>query len=225
MTVHSQNGYVACDPSLIGKYTIPGSKVTINLRKGDVSVVLLDFFAWYNAEIEPLHQDDTGGYNCRTIEDSEVQSNHGSGTAGDLRWKDHARGKRNQGFTQAEVNKINGKLKEYAGVIRWGNNYSSKSVPDAMHFEINAGPAAVKAQADRIRAKNAAGGDDMTLDDMKTFADLVADAIVTKLVTKDLGHPGGGDTIGIVLQTGVLQNSNKIVAKLDEISAKLTPAG
>lgn len=157
MSKHSQNGYSACDSSVIAKYTIPNSGgVTINLRKGDVSVVLLDFFGWYAKEIEPLHQNDTGGYNCRTIEGSDVTSNHGSGTAGDVRWNDHARGKRNQGFSTAEVSKINAKLKEYAGVIRWGNNYSSSSTPDAMHFEINAGPAAVKKQADRIRAKNSA---------------------------------------------------------------------
>lgn len=152
----SQNGYSACDSSVIAKYTIPNSGgVTINLRKGDVSVVLLDFFGWYAKEIEPLRQSDTGGYNCRVIEGSDVTSNHGSGTAGDVRWRDHPRGKnqRNAGFSAAEVKKINAKLKEYGGVIRWGNNYST--TPDPMHFEINAGPAAVKKQADRIRAKNA----------------------------------------------------------------------
>jgi D-alanyl-D-alanine carboxypeptidase-like protein len=153
----SQNGYKACDSSLIGKYTIPGSAITINLRKGDVSVVLLDYFGWHHAEIEPLHQEDTGGYNCRTISGSAVKSNHSSGTAGDVRWKIHVRGKRNAGFSAGQIRKINAKLKEYGGVIRWGNNYSSASIPDPMHFEINAGPAAVKKQADRIRAKGKEG--------------------------------------------------------------------
>lgn len=152
MTQHSQNGYSACDSSVIAKYTVPGSSVTINLRKGDVSVVLLDFASWYHKNIEPLHQNDTGGYNCRGIEGGTSLSNHASGTAEDLRWNDHPRGKRNAGFSSAEVDKINAKLKEYGGVIRWGNNYNG--TPDAMHFEINAGPAAVKKQADRIRAKN-----------------------------------------------------------------------
>jgi hypothetical protein len=148
----SQNGYSACDGSVIAKYTIPGTSVTVNIRKGDVSVVLLDFAGWYAKNIEPLNQKDTGGYNCRGIEGGTSLSNHASGTALDLRWNDHARGRRNQGFTTAEVNKINAKLKEYGGVIRWGNNYSG--TPDAMHYEINAGAAAVKKQADRIRAKN-----------------------------------------------------------------------
>lgn len=152
MTKYSQNGYVACDSSLIGKFTIPGSSITINLRKGDVSVVLLDFLGWYHKEIEPLRQKDTGGYNCRNIAGSTKLSNHASGTAADVRWQDHVQGKRNAGFSAAEVSKINTKLKEYGGAIRWGNNYTG--TPDAMHFEINQGAAAVKKQADRIRAKN-----------------------------------------------------------------------
>lgn len=68
------------------------------------------------------------------------------------------------------------------------------------------------------------GGDAMTLAEMQTLADLIGDAVVTKLVGKDLGKAGGGDTVGIVLQTGVLANSNKIVAALKEISAKLPEA-
>lgn len=152
MTKYSQNGYVACDSSLIGKFTVPGSSVKINLRKGDVSVVLLDFLGWYHKNIEPLKQADTGGYNCRNIAGSTKLSNHASGTAADVRWQDHVQGKRNAGFSSAEVSKINTKLKEYGGAIRWGNNYSG--TPDAMHFEINQGAAAVKKQADRIRARN-----------------------------------------------------------------------
>lgn len=153
MAVYSQNGYKACDASLIAKYTVPTTKITINLRKGDVSVVALDFLSWYHKNIEPLQQKDTGGYNCRTIAGSKVKSNHASGTAWDVRWQDHVQGKRNAGFSAAEVAEINKKLAEYGGVIRWGNNYSG--TPDAMHFEINENAAAVKVQADRIRKRNA----------------------------------------------------------------------
>lgn len=73
--------------------------------------------------------------------------------------------------------------------------------------------------------------DNMTPAEMQSLANMIGDAVVTKLVTKDLGKAGGGDTIGVVLQSGVLQNSNKVVqalgdlgAKLDEIAAKLPPA-
>lgn len=149
----SQNGYKADDSSLIASYVIPGTKVKISLRKGDVSVVLLDFAAWYSANIEALTQADTGGYNPRPISGSTVLSNHASGTAEDLRWNRHARGAHGT-FTSAQKTKIHTKLKEYDGVIRWGEDYVSATI-DGMHYEINKGTAAVKVQADRIRAKNA----------------------------------------------------------------------
>lgn len=66
-------------------------------------------------------------------------------------------------------------------------------------------------------------GDDMTRTEMETLANLIGDAVVNKLIVKDLGKPGGGDTMGVVFQTGVLGNSQKIIDRLDEISAKLTP--
>lgn len=145
----SQNGYSACDSSVIAKYTVPGTSVKLNLRKGDVSVVLLDFAAWFHKNIEPLVQAQCGGYNCRVIAGSSTTSNHGSGTAEDLNWTKHPQGKRNAGLSAAQVSKINAKVKTYGGVIRWGNTYSG--TPDTMHYEINAGPAAVKVQADKIR--------------------------------------------------------------------------
>lgn len=150
----SQNGYSACDSSVIAKYTVPGTSVKLNLRKGDVSVVLLDFAAWYHKNIEGLIQAQCGGYNCRVIAGSSTTSNHGSGTAEDLNWTKHPQGKRNAGLTSAQISKVNAKLATYGGVIRWGNNYSG--TPDTMHYEINAGPAAVKVQADKIRARNSA---------------------------------------------------------------------
>jgi len=66
-------------------------------------------------------------------------------------------------------------------------------------------------------------GDDMTRTEMETLAELTATAIVGKFLGTDLGHPGGGDTVAVVLQTGILGNSQKIIDALAEISAKLTP--
>lgn len=140
MTVYSQNGYVAKDASLIGKYTVPGTKVTVNIRKGDVSVVLLHFMAWFNTAIQPLRQSDTGGYNPRSIAGSNTLSNHASGTAVDLRWDDHPMGKVGT-FTKAQFVKIHAQLAFYDGVIRWGGDYTGRK--DEMHFEINKAPAAV----------------------------------------------------------------------------------
>jgi len=144
----SQNGYVAGDTSLIANYTIPGSAVKINLRKGDVSVVLLHFASWFNANIQPLRQSDTGGYNYRPIAGSKTVSNHGSGTAEDLRWNDHPLGAVGT-FTREQAGKIRAQLGYYNGVIRWGGDYRGRK--DEMHFEINKPPADVKRVADKIR--------------------------------------------------------------------------
>lgn len=145
---NSQNGYKAGDTSLIANYTIPGSAVKINLRKGDVSVVLLHFAAWFNAHIQPLRQSDTGGYNYRPIAGSKTVSNHGSGTAEDLRWNDHPLGAVGT-FSRDQASRIREQLKYYSGVIRWGGDYTGRK--DEMHFEINKPPAAVKVIADKIR--------------------------------------------------------------------------
>lgn len=131
----SQNGYKANDPTLIASYTI-ARDVRINLRKGDVSVVLLHFARWYDQNIEPLTKADTGGYNPRTIEGSTTLSNHASGTAEDLRWNKHPMGKKGT-FTAGQASKIRSQLKFYEGVIRWGGDYSGRV--DEMHFEINKG--------------------------------------------------------------------------------------
>jgi hypothetical protein len=133
----SQNGYKSRDASLIASYTIVRD-IKINLRKGDASVVLLHLFRWYDKNIEPLFKEDTGGYNPRHIEGSDVDSNHASGTAGDVRWKKHARGKKNT-FTKAQKDAIHEQLKFYEGVIRWGEDYKVAPV-DGMHFEVNKGP-------------------------------------------------------------------------------------
>lgn len=155
MTVTSQNGWSANDRSVIASYTVPGTKRKLALRKGDVSVVLLDFAAWFHANIEKIDvgQLDDWGYAERPIRGSSTTlSNHASGTAMDLDALSHQLGRYNT-YPAAKIALIEKKLKEYKGVIRWGHDYSGRK--DEMHFEINAGPAAVKAQADRIRAKNA----------------------------------------------------------------------
>lgn len=149
MTDRSQNGY-SIDPTLISKFTVPGSAVTLNLRKGATSVVLLDFAAWFNREIEPLVQSQCGGYNNRVIAGSKTKSNHASGTAEDLNWTKHPRGNRDT-FTSAQQAKIRDRLKYYEGVIRWGGDYVS-TTDDDMHFEINKGIVDATRVANKINA-------------------------------------------------------------------------
>lgn len=149
---YSANGW-SIRPDLISRYTVPGSDIKVALRRGDVSVILLEVLRRYHKEVEPLKQKDTGGYAYRRIRGATRFSNHASGTAIDTRWQDHPLGARGTFSTKerAAIRKI---LKDMGGVVRWGGDYSGR--PDEMHFEINKGPAAVKALANRIRARRAA---------------------------------------------------------------------
>lgn len=133
----SQNGYKSRDSSLIATYTVVRD-VKLSLRKGDASVVQLHFARWFDKNIEPLHKEQCGGYNPRAIAGSGIDSNHASGTAEDLNWKKHVRGKHNT-FSAEDQKKIRAQLKFYEGVLRWGGDYKKATIDD-MHFEINAGP-------------------------------------------------------------------------------------
>lgn len=153
----SQNGWSASQASLMATYTIPGTAVRVTLRKGDASVVLLYLAGQYDATVEKLAQADTGGYNPRSIIGARTLSNHASGTAMDLRWNRHVRGKKGT-FTAAEkaaVRKILAFVNAEEKVVRWGEDYVSAPV-DGMHFEVIGSPAAVSRTADRIRGVRAA---------------------------------------------------------------------
>lgn len=146
---YSQNGYAAQNARLIAQYTVPGTSIKANLRKGDVSVVLLYLMGRYHREVEPLRAKDTGSYNPRSIIGGRTLSNHASGTAVDLRWNDHGLGRRGT-FSNAQVTSIQRILTDLNGIVRWGGNYKGRA--DEMHFEIIGNPAQVKAVADKIRA-------------------------------------------------------------------------
>lgn len=147
----SQNGWKANDRSLIAQYTVPGTSIKVSLRKGDVSVVLLEFLRRYNLEVESLRQSDLGGYAERLIRGSSTTlSNHASGTAVDTRWRDHPLGARGT-FTAHQKAALLNILKDFDGVLRWGGTYVNRA--DEMHTEVNAGTARVKAVADKIRKR------------------------------------------------------------------------
>lgn len=151
----SQNGYSANDRSLIGSFTVPGTTRKLALRKGDCSVLLLDIAAWIDANIRPIDtgQLDDWGYAERPIRGQSVTlSNHASGTAIDLDALLHPLGKR--GTWGSDKTRIDARLKTYEGAIRWGENYTGR--PDGMHFEINAGAAAVARVADKLRRQSGA---------------------------------------------------------------------
>lgn len=146
MSGKSQNGY-SCDASLIVKLTVPTTSVKLNLRKGDTSVLLLHFAAWFHKNISPLKQAQCGGYNDRNIRGSSTtKSNHASGTAEDLNWTEFPQHARK--MTSAQRAKVRAQIRYYEGALRWGGDYSD---PDEQHVEINDTPAAVTRVADKIR--------------------------------------------------------------------------
>lgn len=143
----SQNRWPANDRGVIAQYSLPGGKVA--LRAGDVSVVLLRVATRFHAEVEPLVWPGVWGYAERLVRGSTTDlSNHASGTAIDLNAPAHPLGVRGT-FSATQVRAIHAIVADTGGVVRWGGDYSGRV--DEMHFEINAGPAQVKALADKIR--------------------------------------------------------------------------
>lgn len=148
MPATSQNGWSANDRSVIASYQLPGGKVA--LRKGDVSVLLLWCADRWHETVEPLVWPGIWGYAERTVRGSSTTlSNHASGTAIDLNAPRHPLGARGT-FSPAQVAAIRSILAFCEGTVRWGGDYASRA--DEMHLEINAGAAAVRRVADKIRA-------------------------------------------------------------------------
>lgn len=149
----SQNGYSANDRSVIASYTVPGTNLKIALRKGDVSVVLLEYLRRYHLEVESLYHvpQDLWGYAERTIRGSSTTlSNHASGTAVDARAVKNGLGMTGT-FTAAQRKALDSLLAWFEGVLRHGKDYSGRK--DPMHAEINRGAAEVARIANKIRGK------------------------------------------------------------------------
>ena len=145
----SQNGYSANDRSKVASYSIPGGKIAV--RKGDVATILTYIANRFHREVEPLKWPGNWGYAERKIRGSSTSlSNHASGTAIDLNAPQHPLGRRGT-FSSKQVAAIRRILKDCGGVVRWGGDYRSRK--DEMHFEINAGSAAVAKVAARIKGK------------------------------------------------------------------------
>lgn len=159
MAVYSQNGYVANDVALTKVYTVPKSKVKFRLRKGPVAAVLLYVAAWVDENIEDIDTRagvrgfdvaDDWSFAVRPIRgQTKTLSNHASGTAIDINAVSHGRGVHGT-WSASEKAKIHAFLATLDGVVRWGEDYSSASVIDGMHFEINASEARVAAVAKKI---------------------------------------------------------------------------
>lgn len=176
----SQNSWAAGDRSVIASYQLPGGKVA--LRAGDVSIVLLWCANEWHRRVEPLKWPGIWGYAERNIRgSSSTLSNHASGTAIDLNAPAHPLGvAASKTFTAKQIATILEIVAYCEGVVRWGGTYSR---PDAMHLEINAGAAAVKRVADKIR-KQTLEDDELSqqqVDQIRRDIGFARDQIMTRL--------------------------------------------
>jgi hypothetical protein len=134
---------------------VPGTQdVRITVADGAAGDVLMYVASQFDARVEDLDLDssrgelDDWGYAARPIRGGTTTSNHASATAEDFNATRHPLDARGT-FTRQQVNNIHTILAEVDNVVRWGGDYSGRA--DEMHFEINAGPAAVQRVADRLR--------------------------------------------------------------------------
>lgn len=136
---------------MIAQYTVPGTNLKIALRKGDASVILLEYLRRYNLEVEPLSHNpqDLWGYAERTIRGSAtVLSNHASGTAVDHRAVAHPLGVKNT-FTPEKKSALLRLLGWFEGALRWGGSYSGRV--DEMHTELDGSPSLIARIANKVR--------------------------------------------------------------------------
>jgi hypothetical protein len=184
----------------------------IPVRKGDVATVLVWCAQRWHATVEPLVWPGCWGYADRNVRGSTtVISNHSSGTAIDLNAPAHPRGvPAKQTMTPAKIAACRAIVNTSGGVLRWGGDYTAPSLPDAMHFEINADPNRVAAFANQIRTgqvgtTNTPGGDwfDMaTKDDLAAVVNAAIDAKLGRTIWETTGSlpnrrgPGGTELKG-----------------------------
>jgi hypothetical protein len=146
---------------------VPGTAdVRVTVADGPAGDVLIHVLSQVHARVESLELDgtrgelDDWGYAARPIRGGTTTSNHASATAVDGNATRHPLGVRGT-FTARQAAEIRQILAEVEHVVRWGGDYQGR--PDEMHFEINAGHAAVARVAARLSQE----------DDMPTAADIL----------------------------------------------------
>lgn len=123
--------------------------ITGRIRPGDVQTIF-DYLCDRLNEIETNRPEWSWGWAVRAVRgQTSGYSNHASATAIDYNAPAHPLGVTGT-WAPWEKAKINELLNDMNGVVRWGENYTSRK--DGMHFEINKGYLAVKLLARKIRA-------------------------------------------------------------------------
>lgn len=218
----SQNGYSANDRAVIATYTVPGTALKVALRKGDVSVILIEFLRRYNIEVEPLTHtpQDLWGYAERTIRGSTTElSNHASGTAVDVRATAHPLAVPGT-FTPGQVTALRRLLADFTPVLRWGGDYTGRV--DEMHIEVVGATRAVKSLAERIRTRSAAAPppkeDPMTPEDRRYFDKRFADLWSLWNVRADPAVPGEYRDRLTDLWDAVIETRGEVAALTSEVA-------
>lgn len=132
MAVQSENGW---EPGWVGAgdlewTTVPGTSVTLQIRKGLPLPIMRAFAADYNAHVEPLRDFDSA---CYTPTNSVSTSNHLNGTGMDLNWQSHAFRVRGT-FNAAQIQAIRALLAFYEQIIYWAGDWTDPI--DEMHWQM-----------------------------------------------------------------------------------------
>jgi hypothetical protein len=147
-----QNGWPVLTSAQCVVYTI-GDSVKVRLAPGAPGELLADYARWFDKNIRDLDPGilDDWGWADRNVRGSETDvSNHAGGYAVDLNATKWALGSKASIYlTQAEIDRIHAKLRDYGGVLRWGADYTGRT--DPMHVEVIGTPEQVQAVWDGIR--------------------------------------------------------------------------
>jgi peptidoglycan hydrolase-like protein with peptidoglycan-binding domain len=138
-------------------YRVPNvdTKISLALR-ADVAPILLYVATQFHRRVERLHSGWNWGYAFRAVRGSGAYSFHAAGVAIDLNAPRHPLGSSpSRTFNARQRAQIAAILREVAGTVRWGGNYSGRK--DPMHFEIVASPGKARAVAARLTARPTAG--------------------------------------------------------------------
>lgn len=134
--------------------TVPGTNsVSLELLKGQPYTIMMAFAADYNAYVEPLRDEDSGG---RTETNSVPTSNHLNGTGMDLNWQGPDKKKFRLGITKAQAypgnksKELDALLAYYEDIIYCGGYWD---IRDWMHFQMGYGTYNSPKTADFIKRK------------------------------------------------------------------------
>jgi hypothetical protein len=126
----SEAGWRMVDEAECEWSVIPGSNaVSVQLRKGVPTTILVAFLARFNKIIEPLRDADTGGW---TLVNDVGTSNHLAGCAVDANWSSHPF--HVAGTYGDKLGALRELLDSFGGSVFWGGDWSDPI--DEMHFQM-----------------------------------------------------------------------------------------